>query len=386
MNGTPEVCTNSPPARAYGFLAGRLIDEATLERGAAFADEWQVPVHQALIALGWVAEADYVRELALLCGAGVAEGLPLTMVGAGRNPAVVSVREAGQPAIAIDALAFAPDALAALAEEGWARGHRVLFATRDTMAELQLGAHRGLMLDDAISRLGRLDPLLSAAAPYARWQTIAIPGLLMAVLLGGVLAADTMVPIYLFGLAVPFLCAAIIRLVGLAELVRTSGKAFGARLNAVPAAVADADLPVYSVLVPLFDEADVLPRLVRQLSSLDYPAGLLDILLVLEEADQATRAAAAAINLPGNFRVIVVPAGGPRTKPKALNFALGLVRGSFVVVYDAEDRPEASQLRDALARFAAAGPELACVQARLNTYNPDAGFLTRGLMAHPPQE
>jgi cellulose synthase/poly-beta-1,6-N-acetylglucosamine synthase-like glycosyltransferase len=67
--------------------------------------------------------------------------------------------------------------------------------------------------------------------------------------------------------------------------------------------------------------------------------------------------------------VIVAPAAGPRTKPKALNAALPFARGIYTVIYDAEDRPEPGQLRQALDAFAASGEELACVKANLTIDN-----------------
>jgi cellulose synthase/poly-beta-1,6-N-acetylglucosamine synthase-like glycosyltransferase len=72
-----------------------------------------------------------------------------------------------------------------------------------------------------------------------------------------------------------------------------------------------------------------------------------------------------------------VPAAGPRTKPKALNVALPFARGSFTVIYDAEDRPESDQLRHALEAFRTGGEKLACVQARLCIDNTDDSWLTR---------
>ncbi len=72
-----------------------------------------------------------------------------------------------------------------------------------------------------------------------------------------------------------------------------------------------------------------------------------------------------------------MPEAAPRTKPKALNFALQFARGEFVVIYDAEDRPCPQQLREALAAFHAGPPNLACVQARLNFYNASENWLTR---------
>jgi len=57
------------------------------------------------------------------------------------------------------------------------------------------------------------------------------------------------------------------------------------------------------------------------------------------------------------------------TQGKAANFALHFVRGEFVVVFDAEDRPEPDQLRKAVAEFRRAPRTTACLQARLVFYN-----------------
>src|SRR6185312_3305173 len=70
-------------------------------------------------------------------------------------------------------------------------------------------------------------------------------------------------------------------------------------------------------------------------------------------------------------------AGLPLTKPKALNYALTFARGSLLAVYDAEDIPEPGQLRLAADIFAASGPEIACLQARLAFYNSHENWLTR---------
>ena len=52
--------------------------------------------------------------------------------------------------------------------------------------------------------------------------------------------------------------------------------------------VGDAELPIYTILVPLFREAKVLGALVESLRRLDYPATKLDIKLILEEVDSET--------------------------------------------------------------------------------------------------
>lgn len=147
--------------------------------------------------------------------------------------------------------------------------------------------------------------------------------------------------------------------------------------RATPNRIADRDLPVYTILVPLYREANVIAGLTEALRALDYPPEKLDIKLIFEADDQATLAAARALDLPGTFELIVAPSSEPKTKPKALNFALPFIRGAFTVIYDAEDRPEPGQLRTALDVFSRGGPEIACVQARLGFYNAGENWLTR---------
>ncbi len=115
-------------------------------------------------------------------------------------------------------------------------------------------------------------------------------------------------------------------------------------------------------------EARIVAKLARGLDALDYPRGKLDIKLVVERDDAATRAALAALDLPARYEIIVAPPGLPATKPRALNVALPAARGALVVVYDAEDEPEPDQLRLAAARFAA-DPGVECLQAALTIDN-----------------
>ncbi|GHC66660.1 glycosyltransferase [Neogemmobacter tilapiae] len=138
-----------------------------------------------------------------------------------------------------------------------------------------------------------------------------------------------------------------------------------------------ARLPVVSVMVPLYREESIAARLVSRLERLDYPRDLLDILLVVEEDDQITRRALKAAALPRWMRVVVVPQGGLKTKPRALNHALDRCRGSIVGIYDAEDAPDPDQIRKVVARFHARGAEVACLQGILDFYNPTTNWLSR---------
>jgi cellulose synthase/poly-beta-1,6-N-acetylglucosamine synthase-like glycosyltransferase len=129
-------------------------------------------------------------------------------------------------------------------------------------------------------------------------------------------------------------------------------------------ALADHDLPVYSVLVPLRDEATMVPQLGGALRALDYPPEKLDIKFVVEAQSAGTIDAVLKLLDDPRFELITVPDAPPRTKPKALDYALPFVRGQHVVIYDAEDLPDPHQLRLAAARFAAE-PDLDCLQAEL---------------------
>lgn len=142
-------------------------------------------------------------------------------------------------------------------------------------------------------------------------------------------------------------------------------------------AVADAELPGYTVLVPLYREDRVLPRLVAELSALDYPADRLQIILIIEESDKDTRLALDSLELPPTFEVAKIRQSMPRNKPKACNIALRAARGRMCVIYDAEDRPDPGQLRAAVQAFAQAPPETVCMQAELRLWNPMTNWLTR---------
>jgi cellulose synthase/poly-beta-1,6-N-acetylglucosamine synthase-like glycosyltransferase len=139
----------------------------------------------------------------------------------------------------------------------------------------------------------------------------------------------------------------------------------------------DSSLPPYTVFVPLRSEASVLPVLLRALRMLDYPKDRLDVKLLLEEDDPETIAAVSRTRLPGYIDVVVLPAADPRTKPKACNYGLLSARGTYVVIYDAEDIPDPLQLKKAIVAFRKAGPEVGCVQAKLSFFNKEQNLLTR---------
>ncbi len=158
----------------------------------------------------------------------------------------------------------------------------------------------------------------------------------------------------------------------------------------------DEDLPVYTILVPLFHEQEMLPHILQNIANIDYPREKLDVKILLEEEDSETIDKARKLGLFGNveeiispmseaeyhkflsiFHPIVIPKAEITTKPRACNYGLKRSRGEFVVIYDAEDLPDRDQLKKVVIAFNRLGSKYACVQCLLNFYNPRRNMLTR---------
>jgi cellulose synthase/poly-beta-1,6-N-acetylglucosamine synthase-like glycosyltransferase len=227
-------------------------------------------------------------------------------------------------------------------------------------------------LDHAVNALRRRRPDLSAGEPiwtWHKWTLLLLPAAFTAAM---TLAPEQAIFILATVLVVPFFCVVALRTAALwnAALGHAALPAAG------PICPHTAQLPRYSVLVPIYDEAAIVPDLIAALGAIDYPRDRLEIFLILESVDAETRAAVAATSLPSHIVPVVVPDGSPRTKPRALNYALRRATGDLVVIYDAEDVPEPDQLRRA-AKLLATDPKLGCVQARLNVLNDTETWLTR---------
>jgi len=143
------------------------------------------------------------------------------------------------------------------------------------------------------------------------------------------------------------------------------------------AALTDDELPFYTILVPVYKEANIVGLLMRNLRALDYPSSKLEILLLMEEDDEETLTAARAAHPPETVTFVIVPRGLPKTKPRACNLGLFFSKGEYLVIYDAEDRPDPDQLKKAVVAFRKNPPTMIYVQAALNYFNVYENYLTR---------
>jgi cellulose synthase/poly-beta-1,6-N-acetylglucosamine synthase-like glycosyltransferase len=213
------------------------------------------------------------------------------------------------------------------------------------------------------------NPALSARDGLSVWQRLfgwAAVAAYAVALFGATAITLATTIVVLAGL---FLVLILIRLLAVASALasRRSPKARAFEAGGV--------LPLITLLIPLYREADVLPDLIAAIGDLDYPADRLDVKLLIEADDGDTLRVAHDLLVHRRFEVIPVPPGQPRTKPKALNYGLHFARGDLVAIFDAEDRPARGQLRAAVEAFRSGDRRLAVVQAPLSIHNGKDGWL-----------
>ncbi|MGI4776104.1 MAG: glycosyltransferase family 2 protein [Janthinobacterium lividum] len=138
-------------------------------------------------------------------------------------------------------------------------------------------------------------------------------------------------------------------------------------------------LPIYSVLIPLYKEEEKIESILEFVDNFSYPKDKLDVKIIVEDDDYSLIDKISCYEVPNHIRVMKVPVSLPRTKPKALNYAMPFCKGKYIVVYDAEDRPERDQLLKAVHSFNSLPNVYACLQARLNFYNSEENLLTKFL-------
>ena len=231
------------------------------------------------------------------------------------------------------------------------------------------------LTDHALGALANLKPEQSARTVITKGQIVALCLMVLVIIIGMVIAPSKTLMILGILMSLIFLIS-----FGLKFLLAWQGSRHRIDVKVTDedvAALSDKELPIYTILVPMYKEPEVLPILVNALRNLDYPQSRLDIKLVLEADDTDTIDAAKQMGLESTFEIIRVPPSMPRTKPKACNYALQFARGELLTIYDAEDKPEPDQLKRVIAAFRKSPNNVACIQARLNYYNADENWLTR---------
>ncbi len=275
--------------------------------------------------------------------------------------------------VAVNAQSLPAERLVTLAVRLGQKRRRLQLMTRQALIDALAKKYGGFLVKNAVHGLIRTRPDWSAKTGLSGWQIV-----FATVAAGLFLGAFAVAPREALSVGVGvlslfFLLAILLRMAAAFNLLLPPSR----EKSINPPPLSDAELPRYTVFVPLFREVEILPYLARALSDLDYPPAKLDIKIILESVDSESIAVALKLPFPGNVDFIIVPDLEPRTKPKALNYALQFATGELAVIYDAEDRPEPDQLRKAAAVFHCEPLNLACLQARLDYFNASENWLSR---------
>lgn len=251
----------------------------------------------------------------------------------------------------------------------------VLEADNRQVTDLLLEAFDAEIATDASESLHRANPLASAWTVFTKSQAFFLIAVTAAFLVSAVLWPRMTLSTLIAAAGVVFLiCTAFKFAVAIRgathDVVEYVERREIARIN-------EEDLPVYTVLVPVYREENIVAQLVGNLGGIDYPQDKLEVLILIEEEDDATRQAVVKANPPSNFHVVIVPDGQPRTKPRACNVGLRFARGEYLVIFDAEDIPEPDQLKKAVTAFRRSDEKTVVLQASLNYYNSTENILTR---------
>ncbi len=232
---------------------------------------------------------------------------------------------------------------------------------------------RDYALNRAINGLREDDPVHSASKPLIGWQKPVLVALLAMVIAFGIWR-PLQTTVTLIGLCT------LAYLLTLGDRVLIFKRGLASRPIVIPddvaRAIPDEDLPPYTILVPAYNEPEVVGDLIAAMDALEYPRDRLQVLLLLEADDQTTIDAAKACGESDVITILLVPPAEPRTKPKACNYGLHFATGDIVTIFDAEDLPEPLQLRRVVAAFRDLPDNVACVQAKLVYHNGHQNLLT----------
>jgi hypothetical protein len=223
----------------YAFLLEGLVDRDTLVRADREAQITGVAPHEVLLARGWVGADRYVEALS-----GHLTGTPQA-----------SARSASYTVL-LDGTAGRPAELDRLVAVQRAAGRAVLLVSPAAAEWTDLPVSRAERAEHAARSFLQRFPDYSAGAPVWRWQALAglaaFGGIAAALIAAPTATLETLIAL----ITLPFLFVVALRMLALI--------AAGTVHQAQPVRrVPDAELPIYTILVPMLREADVLADFIR---------------------------------------------------------------------------------------------------------------------------
>ena len=142
--------------------------------------------------------------------------------------------------------------------------------------------------------------------------------------------------------------------------------------------IAEADLPVVTIQLPLFNESTVAARLLDAVAQMDYPADKLEIQVLDDSTDETqslVRAHVDRLRERGIDAVYLHRTDRVGYKAGALEGGLKVAKGTLVAIFDADFIPQPDFVRSIVGHFE--DPKVGMVQTRWGHLNRDTSVLTK---------
>jgi len=146
-------------------------------------------------------------------------------------------------------------------------------------------------------------------------------------------------------------------------------------------------LPFVTIQLPLYNESYVVERLIRKVAEIDYPKDRFEIQILDDSNDETTQIAEATIQELKDTNVSIDLVRRPDRKgfkAGALAYGMGIAKGEFLAIFDADFLPEKDFLKKTIHYFK--NKKVGVVQTRWTHINEDYSLLTKlqafGLDAH----
>ena len=137
------------------------------------------------------------------------------------------------------------------------------------------------------------------------------------------------------------------------------------------------DWPMVSIIIPSFNEENVLPRSIDAMLAIDYPKDRIEFVYVYEKKGTDKTKNILAERSKNEIRIRPImrneSTGG---KAAATNFGIKQSQGSIVACYDADHSLVHDSVKNAV-RTLMADTKVMCVKGRYRTINKDEGILAK---------
>jgi cellulose synthase/poly-beta-1,6-N-acetylglucosamine synthase-like glycosyltransferase len=145
-----------------------------------------------------------------------------------------------------------------------------------------------------------------------------------------------------------------------------------------PKAIADADLPMVTIQLPMFNEKYVVEKLVDIMMKMDYPKDKFEVHVIDDSNDETVEIAQKKVNewkAKGYQIEYIRRPHRQGYKAGALKDAMPLAKGEFLAIFDADFEPYPSFLRKTIPYFQ--DPKIGVVQTRWEHINEEYSLITK---------